>query len=428
MKKLFNKIAITVVTIIIAVGYSNISVAHEHTEKRQLINKLKKEITELGCDPVKKKGLLSKIDYWIIDLKKQLEECKKDSEEEKAKKVAIESVKKEILKELEKLGVKPKEDTKDIDTNEEIIELRKLLEDTKKKAEEKEKAEKKKAALEALKKEIEKEIESLGGKPITNTSDLDSDGEIIALRKQLEELKKQAEEKRKAEEKKKAEEKAKEEKKQARDNAVQNVKKEILFLGETPIPEYEFTSEDKYIEALRKQIEEIKKLKEEEELKINAEIPDWYQNFPQGSETIMYARGSAISADLDNSELVAIENAILKLASQLKNRINQKMDKVIKEAGVDGDLTLKTEIQRISTIVVKEVSIGGYKVYKTKMAPLANGKYRTFILIEFPISLAYKQQLKTLEQSTSVSADMEKIKNTDAFKELEQFVSEFTGA
>ncbi len=134
MKKLFNKIAITVVTIIIAVGYSNISVAHEHTEKRQLINKLKKEITELGCDPVKKKGLLSKIDYWIIDLKKQLEECKKDSEEEKAKKVAIESVKKEILKELEKLGVKPKEDTKDIDTNEEIIEIRILLDTKKKKA------------------------------------------------------------------------------------------------------------------------------------------------------------------------------------------------------------------------------------------------------------------------------------------------------
>ena len=62
------------------------------------------------------------------------------------------------------------------------------------------------------------------------------------------------------------------------------------------------------------------------------------------------------------------------------------------------------------------------------MAPLANGKYRTFVLIEFPISLAYKNQLQNLEQSTSVSADIKKLKDTDAFKELEQFVSEFTGA
>ncbi len=306
--------------------------------------------------------------------------------------------------------------------------------------------------------EAKTEIEKLGGTPITEDEakykgKLGKDKYIQALEKQLAELKAQKE-KEKAdakakEEKEKADAKAKEEKEKAeakkkeeeakkkaekakkekdRAAAIQAVKKEILFLGETPMPEYEFTSEDKYIAALRKQIDEIKKQKEEEELKINAEIPEWYQSMPQGSETIMYSRGSAISADLDNSEQVAIENALLKLASKLKNRINSKMDKVIKEAGVDADLTLKTEIQRISTIVVKEAAVTGYKVYKTKMAPLANGKYRTFILIEFPISLAYKNQLQNLEQSTSVSADLEKIKNTDAFKELEQYVSEFTGA
>ena len=295
--------------------------------------------------------------------------------------------------------------------------------------------------------EAKTEIEKLGGTPITEDEakykgKLGKDKYIQALEKQLAELKAQkekekadakakeekekAEAKKKEEEAKKKAEKAKKEKDRAA--AIQAVKKEILFLGETPMPEYEFTSEDKYIAALRKQIDEIKKQKEEEELKINAEIPEWYQSMPQGSETIMYSRGSAISADLDNSEQVAIENALLKLASKLKNRINSKMDKVIKEAGVDADLTLKTEIQRISTIVVKEAAVTGYKVYKTKMAPLANGKYRTFILIEFPISLAYKNQLQNLEQSTSVSADLEKIKNTDAFKELEQYVSEFTGA
>ena len=45
-------------------------------------------------------------------------------------------------------------------------------------------------------------------------------------------------------------------------------------------------------------------------LKINAEIPDWYQNMPAGSEMVMYARGSAVSADLDNSEQRAIETLL----------------------------------------------------------------------------------------------------------------------
>tara|TARA_B100000287_G_scaffold433235_1_gene494476 strand:+ start:4750 stop:5790 length:1041 start_codon:yes stop_codon:yes gene_type:complete len=299
--------------------------------------------------------------------------------------------------------------------------------------------------------ERKSEIENLGGTPLTEDEakykgKLGKDKYIQALEDQLAELKakkekeiadakekeeqekaeaKAKEEKEKAEAKKKAE---KEKKEKARAAAIQDVKKEILFLGETPIPEYEFTSEDKYITALRNQIEEIKKQKEEEELKINAEIPEWYQKMPASSETLMYARGSAISADLDNSEQRAVENALIKLATQMKNRINTKTNIAIKEAGVDADLTLKTEMQRISNIVVKEATVTGYQISNTKMAPLANGKYRTFILVEFPVSLAYKNFLKNLEQSTTVSADISKLKDTDAFKELEQYVSEFTGA
>ena len=142
----------------------------------------------------------------------------------------------------------------------------------------------------------------------------------------------------------------------------------------------------------------------------------------------MYARGSAISADLDNSEQRAIENALIKLSTQMQNRINSKTNLVIKEAGIDADLTLKTEMQRISNIVVKEATIKGYKIYQTKMAPLADGKYRTFIVIEFPVSLAYQNFINTLDQSVTVKAEINKLKETEAFKELEKYVSEFTGA
>ena len=294
---------------------------------------------------------------------------------------------------------------------------------------------------------IQTDIMSIGGTPLTEDEAkykgaLGKDKYIVALEKQLLEIKalkqeeknaakKKADElkikqdKEKAEAKKKADEAEKEKNRAA---AIQDVRKEILFLGETPMPEYEFTSEDKYIAALRKQIEEIKKLKEEEEFKINAEIPEWYQTMPLGSETVMYARGSATSADLDNSEQRAVENALIKLSTQMNNRINTKTNIAVKEAGVDADLTLKTEMKRITSIVVKQATVTGYKIHKTKMAPLANGKYRTFIVIEFPLSLAYKAYLTNLENSTSVSANMDTLKNTKAFKELEEYVNNFTGA
>ena len=305
---------------------------------------------------------------------------------------------------------------------------------------------------------IQTDIMSIGGTPLTEDEakykgSLGKDKYIVALEKQLLEIKalkqeeknaakkkaddlKAKQEKEKADAKKKADDlKAKQEKDKAeaekeknRAAAIQDVKKEILFLGETPMPEYEFTSEDKYIAALRKQIDEIKKIKSEEEFKINAEIPEWYQSMPQGSETVMYARGSATSADLDNSEQRAVENALIKLSTQMNNRINTKTNIAVKEAGVDADLTLKTEMKRITSIVVKQATVTGYKIHKTKMAPLANGKYRTFIVIEFPLSLAYKAYLTNLENSTSVSGNMDKLKNTEAFKELEEYVNNFTGA
>ena len=295
--------------------------------------------------------------------------------------------------------------------------------------------------------EIQTEIMGFGETPLTKDEAkykglLGNDKYIKALKEQLTEVKKLKEAEKQDSDKKLADAKAKKEKEDAdtkiaeekakkekiRAKAIQDVKKEILFLGETPMPEYEFTSEDKYIAALRKQIEEIKKIKEEEEAKINAEIPEWYINLPSGSEMVMYARGTADSADLDNSETMAIENAKIKLAANLKTRIDTKTNIAIKQAGVDNDETFKRETKRVSSIVVKDVTLTGYKIYKTKMAPLSNGKFRTFIIVEFPISLAYKAYLANIENNPTIKENLSKLKNTEAYKELEQSVAEFTGA
>ena len=418
LNKFLKSISIIVCTILISVSSVSISYANDHSPRWEKINELKKEIIDLGGKPEKRKHILSSLSKWIEKLEVQLEKLKK-----------IDAIKGEIKKELEALGEKPlSEEAKELEADEEIIALRKLLEDVKAKKKEAEEKKKKDAKIAVAIEMLKDEIASLGEEPIIDTSDIDSDETIKALKKQIADIKKQKKEK-KAEAKKKQEEKAKaEEKKQTRLKAIEGVKKEILFMGETPMSEYEFTSEDEYIAALRKQVEELKKLKEEEEFKINAEIPDWYQSPPASSETVLYSRGNGISADLDNSEQRAIENALIKLAQQLNNRINRKVNIMAKEAGVDGDLVLKRETERITSIVIKDASIKGYKVYKTKMALLANGKYTTFIMIEYPVSLAYKNFITEIDTNVTVKAQVSKLKNTEAFKELEQYVAEFSGA
>ena len=418
LNKFLKSISIIVCTILISVSSASISYASDHSPKWEKINELKKEIIDLGGEPEKRKHLLSSLNKWIEKLEIQLEKLKK-----------IDAIKAEIKKELEALGEKPlSEEAKELEADEEIVALRKLLEDVKARKKEAEEKKKKDAKIAVAIEMLKDEIVSLGEEPIIDTSDIDSDETIKALKKQIAEIKKQKKEK-KAEAKKKEEQKAKaEEEKQTRLKAIEGVKKEILFMGETPMSEYEFTSEDEYIAALRKQVEELKKLKEEEEFKINAEIPDWYQSPPASSETVLYSRGNGISADLDNSEQRAIENALIKLAQQLNNRINRKVNIMAKEAGVDGDLVLKRETERITSIVIKDASIKGYKVHKTKMAPLASGKFTTFIMIEYPVSLAYKNFITEIDTNVTVKAQVSKLKNTEAFKELEQYVAEFSGA
>ena len=418
LKNISKFIIVFVCALLINSSNFNNSYADDHTPQRKIINELKKEIIDLGAKPVKKKHIFYSLKKWTKELETQLDKLKK-----------IDALKAEILKELEALGEKPLSDeAKELEADEEIIALRKLLEDVKAKKKEAEEKKKKEAKISVAIEMLKDEITELGEEPVANTSDIDANEEIKALKKQLKKIKEEKKLKKEEAKKKAEKEKKEQEKKETRLNAIEKVKREILFLGETPMSEYEFTSEDEYIAALRDQIDQIKKLKEEEEFKINAEIPEWFLNKPESSETVMYARGSAISADLDNSEMVALELAASKLATQLQNRINIKMSRVIKEAGIDADITLKTEMERMTKVVVKGATIRNFKVYKTKMAVLSNGKYRTFIVIEFPVVLAYKDFIGEIDTNISVKAEVNKLKNTEAFKELEQYVAEFSGA
>ena len=422
------------VTFIYLISVSSLSIADGHTIKEIIID-LKKEIIELGETPVKRKALQNGRLY-IEDLKVQKEELEK----EKVKQAKIDAVKNEIIKELEKLGEKPLSEAKDIDTDEEIIALRKQLDDLKKKIKDKEEKEKKEAEAKKIAAEKEKikneiklakeelinELKKLGKDPVVTLSEIDSDEDIKALRNQLKAIKEEVEKEKERIEKEKAEKKKNEETKQARLAAVQEVKKNILFLGETPISEFEATNNDEYIAALKEQLAQIKAIKEQEEKDIQQSIPTWFIKLPKGTEKMLYVRGTAVVDTLQGSIDSATNAALRELGKKLETRLNSKIKETVRQAGVGEDQVTKSEMNRVSSLVVKEVTISGYEIADTKLVQLDNGNYRSFILLEYPIAQVYKAFINRVEGNENLKSNITALKNTDAFKELEQYVSEFS--
>ena len=374
MIKFFLKI--TTIAFIALFSLSSLSIADNHASKKEIISELRKDITELGEKPIKRKFLQGDKKY-IANLKDQKEELEK----EKAKQAKIDAAKEEIVKELEKLGEKPISETKDIDKDEEIIALRKQLDELKKKIKDKEDKEKK-----------------------------------------------EAKEKKLADDKKKEEEKKEAKLKQDRDDAIQNVKKEIFFLGETPLSEFEVNNNDEYIAALNDQLAEIKAIKEQEEKEIQESIPSWFIKVPKGDEKIMYVRGTAVVDTLQGSIDTATNAALRELGKKLETRLNSKIKETVRQAGIGEDIVTKSEMNRVSSLVVKEVTISGYEIADTKLVKLDSGSYRSFILLEYPIAQVYKAFINRVEENEKLKSTVTALKNTEAFKELEQFVAEFSGA
>ena len=374
---MINKFLKLIATIsIVLLSITSLSIADDHVSKKEIISELRKDITELGEKPIKRKFLQGDKKY-IANLKDQKEELEK----EKAKQAKIDAAKEEIVKELEKLGEKPISETKDIDKDEEIIALRKQLDELKKKIKDKEDKEKK-----------------------------------------------EAKEKKLADDKKKEEEKKEAKLKQDRDDAIQNVKKEIFFLGETPLSEFEVNNNDEYIAALNDQLAEIKAIKEQEEKEIQESIPSWFIKVPKGDEKIMYVRGTAVVDTLQGSIDSATNAALRELGKKLETRLNSKIKETVRQAGIGEDIVTKSEMNRVSSLVVKEVTISGYEIADTKLVKLDSGSYRSFILLEYPIAQVYKAFINRVEENEKLKSTVTALKNTEAFKELEQFVAEFSGA
>ena len=375
-----TKIFFTFLIIIpLVLGYPGTTLAESDKKqtKIQIILELKKEITELGSKPVKR-GIRAN-NKFIAILEEQLEELKEEKKKEDDLKLARDKRKKELEAEIkDKYGETPiTESQKEVDEDEEVKVLIKQKE------------------------ELEK--------------------------KEAERIKKDEAEKKAKEEKEKAE-KAKEEKEQKRAETIARVKKEIYFLGGTPILEFEIESDDQYIEALRKQIEDLEIKKAAEEKEIRESIPEWFVKMPQSSDLTIYVRGTDISDDLQLSIDLATNAALRSLGKKLETRLNSKAKETVKQAGIGSNKASKSEFNRISSIVVKEVTISGWEIHETKMVKQENGDYRSFVLLKYPIGKALKAYKEEIDKSPGLKGRLTLIKNTDAYKELEKAVAQYSGS
>ena len=175
-----------------------------------------------------------------------------------------------------------------------------------------------------------------------------------------------------------------------------------------------------------KNIEEKKKVEEVKEKETADSIPEWYLNPPQGSNVLMYVRGSAVSDQLQLAVDLATNTALKELGKKVKTRLASKSQECIKQAGIGEDQASKTEINLISSTVVDEITVSGYKTVETKIVSLDNGNYRAFILLNYPVAKAYKSYIEKIEKSPELKGTLTEIKNTDVYKELQKAAAKYS--
>ena len=183
-----------------------------------------------------------------------------------------------------------------------------------------------------------------------------------------------------------------------------------------------------FIMSKLKSIEEKIKTEEAKEKETAESIPDWYLNPPQGSDVLMYVRGSAVSDQLQLALDFATNAALKNLGKKVETRVASKAKQTIRQAGIGEDQVSKTEINLISSTVMDEVTLSGYETVETKLVSLDNGSYRAFILLKYPVAKAYKTYIEKIEESPELKGRLIEIKNTDVYKELEKAVAQYSSS
>ncbi|MGY9002736.1 MAG: LPP20 family lipoprotein [Rhodospirillales bacterium] len=145
------------------------------------------------------------------------------------------------------------------------------------------------------------------------------------------------------------------------------------------------------------------------------EIPSWYLNLPQDEHSV-YASGTATSADLQLAMDKSVLNAKRTLADSIKGLLSSKMKQFIDESGAGEDSVLTNEASKVTTNLITEANVAGYKQADAKV--LSQGKqYRVYVLLQYPLGKANKVLVAQVKKNRILEG---KLRATKAFKDLEE--------
>ena len=95
------------------------------------------------------------------------------------------------------------------------------------------------------------------------------------------------------------------------------------------------------------------------------ETPKWFKKLPK-KKKVLYAKGTAVSGDMQLSIDKAKIAAKRSLAEKLESTISSKTKQFAKETGIDEMTEVYTELEQVTINSVKEASIVGFNEYKSK--------------------------------------------------------------
>ena len=148
------------------------------------------------------------------------------------------------------------------------------------------------------------------------------------------------------------------------------------------------------------------------------EQPKWFKKLPK-SKKFLYAKGTAVSGDMQISIDKATLLARRSLAEKIDSTISSKAKLFVKEVGMEELGELYTEFERVIISSVKEANTVGFNEYKSKTLAVGS-KYRTYYVLEYPLGSANKILISQIKNNALLEGSLQASK---AYKELEKEIA-----
>lgn len=145
------------------------------------------------------------------------------------------------------------------------------------------------------------------------------------------------------------------------------------------------------------------------------EQPKWFKKIPKNKK-ILYAKGTALSGDMQISIDKATIAAKRSLADKLDSYISSKTKTFAKESGIDELSSIYSELEQVTINTIKEAHIVGFKEYKSETIAFGS-KYRTYYVLEYPFGKANKILMSQIKNNALLEGS---VQASTAYKELEK--------